>query len=44
MRHSVGEYVRGDIHTDRMESLWSLLKRGYCCTYHKMSFNICAST
>ena len=38
VRHSVGEYVRGEVHTNGMESFWSMLKRGYYGTYHKMSF------
>ena len=37
VRHSVGEYVRGDVHTNGMESFWSMLKRGYYGTYHRMS-------
>ena len=37
VRHSGGEYVRGDASTNGMESFWSLLKRGYQGTYHKMS-------
>ena len=37
VRHSVGEYVRGQVHTNGLESFWSLLKRGYHGTYHKMS-------
>ena len=36
--HSVGEYVRGEVHTNGMESFWSMLKRGYHGTYHRMSF------
>ena len=36
--HSVGEYVRGEVHTNGVESFWSALKRGYYGTYHKMSF------
>lgn len=36
--HSVGEYVNGQAHTNGVESLWSMLKRGYIGTYHKMSF------
>lgn len=38
VRHSVGEYVRGEVHTNGMESFWSALKRGYYGAYHKMSF------
>ena len=38
VRHSVGEYVRGEVHTNGMDSFWSMLKRGYYGTYHKMSF------
>ena len=37
VRHSVGEYVRGQAHTNGMESFWSMMKRGYYGTYHKMS-------
>lgn len=39
VNHSAGEYVRGTAHTNGMESLWSMLKRGYQGTYHKMSPN-----
>lgn len=35
--HSVGEYVNGEIHTNGLESFWSMLKRGHMGTYHKMS-------
>ena len=38
VRHSVGEYVRGEVHTNGVEPFWSMLKRGYYGTYHKMSF------
>ncbi len=27
--HSRGEYVSGEVHTNGIESFWSLLKRGY---------------
>ena len=37
VKHSVGEYVRGQVHTNGMESFWSLLKRGYIGIYHHMS-------
>ena len=37
VKHSVGEYVRGQAHTNGVESFWSLLKRGYYGTYHRMS-------
>lgn len=35
--HSAAEYVRGDVHTNSIESLWSMFKRGYIGTYHHMS-------
>ena len=35
--HSVGEYVRGQAHINGIESFWSLPKRGYYGTYHRMS-------
>ena len=37
VKHSVREYVRGKAHTNGVESFWSMLKRGYIGTYHKMS-------
>ena len=37
VRHSVGEYVRDQAHTNGMESFWATLKRGYKGVYHKMS-------
>jgi transposase-like protein len=37
VRHSAGEYVRGQAYTNGVESFWALLKRGYYGTYHKMS-------
>lgn len=37
VRHSVGEYVRDQAHTNGMESHWALLKRGYQGVYHWMS-------
>jgi transposase-like protein len=35
--HSAGEYVRGDIHTNTVESAFSLLKRGIVGSWHKVS-------
>lgn len=35
--HSQGEYVRGKVHTQTIESFWSLLKRGVMGSYHKVS-------
>ncbi len=37
VRHSVGEYVIEQAHTNGIESFWALLKRGYQGTYHQMS-------
>ena len=35
--HGAREFVRGDAHTNGIESLWSMFKRGYMGTYHQMS-------
>ncbi len=37
VRHSVKEYVHGQAHTNGIESLWAMLKRGYVGVYHQMS-------
>ena len=37
VRHSVGEYVRGMAHINGVESFWSMLKRAYKGTFHKIS-------
>ena len=35
--HSIGEYVRGHVHTNGVESFRSMLKRGYMGVDHRMS-------
>ena len=37
VNHSVGKYVDDQVQTNGIESFWSMLKRGYHGTYHKMS-------
>ncbi len=37
VKHSVAEYVRGQAHTNGMESFWSMLKRAHGGTFHKIS-------
>ena len=37
VKHSVGEYVKEQIHINGMESFWSTLKRAHKGTYHKIS-------
>lgn len=37
VKHKNGEYVRGAVHTNGIESFWALLKRGYHGTCHWMS-------
>ncbi|MDX6697227.1 MAG: hypothetical protein QOE65_624 [Solirubrobacteraceae bacterium] len=37
VNHSAEEWVRGDVHTNSMESAWSLFKRGVIGTYHQIS-------
>lgn len=38
VNHSVGEYVRGQAHTNGIESFWAMLKRAYTGTFHNISF------
>ena len=37
VKHSLSEYVKGDVHTNGIESLWSMLKRAHTGTFHKIS-------
>ena len=37
VKHSVSEYVRGDVHTNGIESFWALLKRAHKGTFHRLS-------
>ena len=37
VNHSVSEYVRGDAHTNGIESFRSMLKRAHKGTFHKLS-------
>jgi transposase-like protein len=37
VKHAEEEWVRGDVHTNSVESVWSLLKRSVVGTYHRIS-------
>jgi transposase-like protein len=37
VKHSRGEYVRGNVHTAYLDQFWSLLKRGIMGSFHKVS-------
>ena len=37
VKHSVGEYVKGQAHTNGIESFWAVLKRAHKGTFHKLS-------
>jgi transposase-like protein len=37
VKHSENEYVRGEVHTNNIESFWSLLKRGIMGSFHHVS-------
>ena len=37
VKHSLSEYVRGNVHTNGIESLWSMMKRAHKGTFHKLS-------
>lgn len=40
VNHSIGEYVHGDAHTNRIEGYFSIMKRGITGVYHHISHNI----
>ena len=35
--HTIGQYVDGDVHTNGIESFWSILKRAHKGTFHWLS-------
>ena len=37
VRHGAGEYVRGEVHTNGIESHWAMFKRGIMGVYHHVS-------
>jgi transposase-like protein len=37
VNHSLDEYVRGDVHTNSVEGVWSLLERSIIGSYHHVS-------
>lgn len=37
VNHGQGEYVRGEVHTNSIESFWAIIKRGYVGIYHQWS-------
>jgi transposase-like protein len=37
INHSIGQYVRGDVHTNTVESYFAILKRGINGVYHHVS-------
>src|SRR5919199_622801 len=37
VKHREGEYVKGDVHANSLENVWSLLKRSIIGSYHQVS-------
>lgn len=37
VNHAIGQYVKGDVHTNSAESFWALLKRSCYGVFHKMT-------
>jgi len=37
INHSAGKYVDGEVHTNGIESVWALIKRGHYGIYHSIS-------
>ena len=37
VKHSAGEYARGDVHSNTIEGVWSLIRRGVMGTFHSVS-------
>jgi transposase-like protein len=37
VKHREGEYVKGEVHTNFLENVWSLLKRSIIGSYHQVS-------
>ena len=37
VNHNIDEWVRGDVHTNTVEGVWSLLKRSVIGSYHHLS-------
>lgn len=37
VKHSMGEYVRGDAHTNGVESFWAIMKRAHMGIFHSWS-------
>jgi len=37
VKHVAGEYVRDDVHTNSIESVWAVMKRGVHGVYHQVS-------